>query len=615
MRFGAVLLLSAVAVSSVGGQTASDGREIFNAQCATCHGLDAHGGEHAPNITQLDPQIDLTATIKVGVVGKGMPAFGNSLNGPQIHAVVGYLRSLSPASPKTKHGVDVAVNVKPADLLAAPVGANWVSYNGDYTGRRYSALNQITPANVNGLRAAWVFHASASNLLECTPVVVDGTMFVTAASDVFALDAKTGAQRWHYQRPLTEGLIDDASAHHNRGVAILGQQLFIETDNAHLVSLDARNGTQLWDVPYAPGNKNYGATSVPLVVKDMVIVGTSGGDDGVRGFVAAFDAATGRERWRFWTIPGPGERGSESWPGDMYLRGGATTWMPGTYDPELNTIYWGTSNPAPDFDGGPRPGDDLYTDCVLALDPDNGKLKWHFQFTPHDLYDYDAVETPVLVEQEGRKLLMQANRNGFLYELDRGNGQFLRAVPFVKKLNWATGIDKAGRPMRTSVQPSKEGTVACPDMTGATNWFSPSYHPGTGLFYFIALESCQRYFMEPQKFAEGREYYATGVKSVPDQTHEKILLAYDAATGTPRWRYPLEGDGESWAGVMSTAGGLVFFGNDREGFEAADAKTGAPLWQFRTGQGMHASPMSYAVDGKQYVAIAAGSDLFTFTLP
>ena len=615
MRVRTLIVLLSLSAANIHAQASVDGRQIFNSSCATCHGLDAKGGEHAPNITRIDQNEDLAAIIKLGVAGKGMPAFSNSLNGAQIHAVAQYLRSLSPSAPKTTHVADVSVNVKPPDLLTVPVGANWVSYNGDYTGRRYSSLHEVTIGNVSQLRAQWVFHATNSNLLECTPVVIDGTMFVTAANDVFALDGKTGKQLWHYHRPVTEGLIDDASAHHNRGVAVLGERLYIETDNAHLVCLDARNGQQLWDVPYATGNKNYGATSVPLVVKDMVLVGTSGGDDGVRGFVAAFDAGTGRERWRFWTIPAPGEPGSESWPGGLYLRGGATTWMPGTYDPELNTIYWGTSNPAPDFDGEPRPGDDLYTDCVLALDPDTGKLKWHFQFTPHDLFDYDAVETPVLIDAGGRKLLVQANRNGFLYVLDRTNGRFVRAVPFVKKLTWATGIDRSGRPLRTSLQPSKEGTVVCPDMTGATNWFSPAYNPETGFFYFIALESCHKFFLEPQAFAEGREYYATGVKSVQGGIREKSLMAFDALTGKLRWRKALEGDGESWAGTMTTAGGLVFFGNDAEGFEAVDAKTGTSLWQFRAGQTMHASPMSYSVDGKQYFAIAAGSDLFSFGLP
>lgn len=516
--------------------------------------------------------------------------------------------------------LSICVNVRPADLLASPVGANWPSYNGDYTGRRYSSLSQITPQNVHQLQAQWVFHSPNSNHLEGTPTVVDGLMFMTSANDAFAIDATTGRTIWHYSRPVTEGLIDDASAHHNRGVGLLGSRLYMETDNAHLLCLDVRSGHLLWDIAYAPPeNKNYGATSAPLVIKDKVLVGTSGGDDGVRGFVAAFDAVSGKEAWRTWTIPAPGEFGSESWPGDMYLRGGATTWMPGTYDPELNTVYWGTSNAAPDFDGNVRPGDDLYTACLLALDVDTGKLKWHFQFTPHDLFDYDATETAVLVDAqyEGapRKLLVEANRNGFLYVLDRANGNFLSATPFVKKLNWASKIDANGRPVRTGAKPTNEGTLICPDMTGATNWFSPSYNPSTHLFYFMALESCQLFFIKPQKFAEGQEFYATGVKRAPGQHGQKILMAYDLKTGKPAWQYPQTGSGNSWGGTMTTAGGLVFFADDAEGFEAVNASTGESLWHFNTGQSMHASPMSYAVQGKQYVAIAAGSDLFTFALP
>ncbi len=379
--------------------------------------------------------------------------------------------------------VSTAIEVSREALTAQPVGANWLSYNGDFTGRRFSSLDQIQPKNVAALRAQWVFHAPNSNSLEVTPVVFDGLMFVTSANDAYALDAQTGRAIWHYSRPITEGLIDDAAQHHNRGVGILGARIYMETDNAHLLCLDARSGHLLWDVPYAEGNKNYGATSAPLIVKDKVLVGTSGGDDGVRGFVAAYDAGTGKLAWRFWTIPGPGEFGNSSWPGELYKRGGGTTWMPGTYDPELNTIFWGTSNPAPDFDGGPRPGDDLYTDCVLALDPDTGKLKWYFQFTPHDLFDYDATETPVLIDAryqgQPRKLLVEANRNGYFYVLDRTNGKFLAAFPFVEKLNWAKGIDGQGRPIRTSLQPTAEGTRTCPGFSGATNWYSPSYNPST----------------------------------------------------------------------------------------------------------------------------------------
>jgi len=515
--------------------------------------------------------------------------------------------------------VTARIDVQPSQLLGTPVSQNWMSYNGDYTGRRYSALREISSANVSQLRAQWVFHAPNSNRLEVTPVVVDGIMFVTAANDAYALDAQTGRVIWHYSRPVTEGLIDDASQHHNRGVGIWHTRIYMETDNAHLLCLDARSGHLLWDVAYTDGNPNYGATSAPLVVKDKVLVGTSGGDDGVRGFVAAYDAQTGKECWRFWTIPAPGEFGSASWPGESYKLGGGTTWMPGTFDPELNTIFWGTSNPAPDFDGGPRPGDDLYTDCLLALDPDTGQLKWYFQFTPHDLFDYDAVETPVLVNAmfkgQPRKLVVQANRNGFLYVLDRTNGKFLSAVRFAEKLNWATGIDQAGRPIPTEVKPTENGMRICPGMVGATNWHSPAFNPDTSLFYFLALESCDIYMTKAQKFVPGQTYYATGVRRSEGDRSQKILLAYSLQGDKPAWRYAQAGEGHSSAGAMTTASGLLFFGDDERSFEAVDATTGKPLWHFNTGQGISASPMTYAVNSKQYVALAAGSDIFSFCLP
>ncbi|MBS1820471.1 MAG: PQQ-dependent dehydrogenase, methanol/ethanol family [Acidobacteria bacterium] len=511
------------------------------------------------------------------------------------------------------------INVTQRDLLSKPVRGDWPSYNGDYTGRRYSSLTQVTPQNAHQLRAQWVFHSRNAGILQATPVVVAGVMFVTGSNDAYALDAVTGKTLWHHAHPITQGLIDDASGHINRGVAVLGNRVYMETDNAHLLCLDARSGNLIWDVPYAFDNKNYGATSAPLIIKDKVIVGTSGGDDGVRGFVAAFDAQTGKEAWRFWTIPAPGEPGSESWPGDAYLHGGGTTWMPGTYDPELNTIYWGTSNPSPDFDGSVRPGDDLYTDCVLALDPDTGKLKWHFQFTPHDLSDYDATETPVLIDTvykgTPRKLLMQANRNGFLYVLDRATGEFLDAKPFAQKLNWAKGIDAKGRPIRTGIVPTAEGTRICPSYAGATNWYSPSYSELTHLFYFMTLEDCSIFSTKPQEFQEGKAYYSTGARHRPEEDAKKYLLAYDLRKGEFVWRQPQVGDSHSFAGVMSTASGLVAFGDDAQMFEIIDARTGKPLWHFNTGQAMHSSPMSYAVNGKQYFAVAAGNDLFAFALP
>ncbi len=361
------------------------------------------------------------------------------------------LAGLATAAQKGQSPVTAASGVSREDLLTQPVGADWTSYNGDYTGRRYSSLQEINPANVHELRAAWVFHPGNSQMLEATPVVVRGIMYVTSANNAFALDARTGRVLWHYQRPVSSGLLDDAAVHKNRGVAVWQNFVYMETDDAHLLCFDARSGGLRWDVTYADKTKHYGATSAPLVVNGAVIVGTSGGDSGVRGFLAAYDAVTGKQKWLLWTIPGPGEFGFSSWPGDSYLHGGATTWMPGTYDPDLDTLYWTTSNAAPDFVGDSRPGDDLYTACVLAIDPNTGKLKWYFQFTPHDLYDYDANETPVLVDIKengtARYLLVQANRNGFLYVLDRTNGKFLNATPFVEKLNWAKGIGSTGRPV------------------------------------------------------------------------------------------------------------------------------------------------------------------------
>jgi alcohol dehydrogenase (cytochrome c) len=560
----------------------------------------------------------------------------------------------------TQSTLNVSTAVTSQDLLLSPVADNWPSYNGDYTGRRYSSLREINTTNVSQLRLAWVFHPGNTERLEATPVVVRGIMYVTSANDAFALDARSGRTLWHHARPVSSGLLDDAAAHKTRGVAVWKNFVYMETDDAHLLCLDARSGGLRWDVQYAEKEKHYGGTSVPLIVKDNVIVGTSGGDSGVRGFVAAYDAETGKEKWRLWTIPAPGEFGSNSWPGDSYLHGGATTWMPGTYDPELDTIYWTTSNAAPDFVGDTRPGDDLYTASVLAIDPNTGKLKWYFQFTPHDLYDYDANETPVLVDlpenvastptpssqaqrsgntlssraerderSESRAvegpcvsrfcgvhhLLLQADRNGFFYVLDRTNGRFLHAIPFVEKLNWAKAIDSSGRPILSGRVPTADGTLICPGIDGATNWHSPSYNPETGLFYLLAKESCSVYFSQFQPFKKGETYYGTGTKLAPDHHAQKILLALSVADGKVVWRCPQVGRGDSWAGTLTSAGGLVFFGNDTGFLEAVDARTGRSLWHFNTGQMMRASPMTYSLNGTQYVAIAAASDFFVFSLP
>lgn len=518
--------------------------------------------------------------------------------------------------------VSARIDVRKSDLLTKPPGANWISYNGDYTGRRYSKLSQITPDNVSRLRAQWVFHSNNSQLLEVTPVVVHGVMFVTSGNNAFALDARTGRVLWSHLRPLTTGLTEDASAHHNRGVAVWRSRVYMDTDDGHLLCLDARSGNLIWDVQFGDIKKNpaNGATSAPLVVNGKVIVAPVGGDAGVRGRIDAFDAETGKLVWHFWTIPGPGEPNFGTWGGgSSWEHGGATAWMPGTYDPETNTLFWGTGNPGPDFEGSGRPGDNLYSDCVVALDPDTGKLKWYFQFTPHDLYDYDSVETPVLIDGrykgEPQKLLVEANRNGYIYVLDRTDGKFLGAIPFDEYINWSKGIDAKGRPILTGLVPTADGAKICPGFTGATNWYSPSYNPQTHLFYFMALHECHIYFAKPQPYVKGESYYNTGAQRVPGEHGKKTLLAYDVDTGKIAWRYPQAGEGRSWAGTMTTAGGLVFFGDDTGNLEAVDARNGTPLWHFNTGQDIHASPMSYAVRGRQYIAIAAGSDIFSFALP
>lgn len=542
--------------------------------------------------------------------------FATGVSGVQGQAAKPGTRA--PARLKNSEPGNGLVNVQQSDLLRQPVADNWTSYNGDYTGMRHSSLTQVTPANVSHLQAHWVFHPRTVSPLEVTPIVVAGVMFVTSANDAYAIDASTGSVLWHHTRAISQGLVDDPGQHHNRGVAILGTRIYMETDNAHLLCLDARSGHLIWEVPYATGNRNYGATSAPLIVKDKVVVGISGGDDGVRGFVAAFDANTGEEKWRFWTIPGPGEKGNESWPGDSYLHGGGTTWLPGTYDPELNTLYWGTGNPAPDYDGSIRPGDDLYTSSLLALDPDTGALKWYFQFSPHDLYDYDAVQTPVIVNANlkghSRKLIVTANRNGFLYILDRTDGKFLFAKPFVSNQNWAKGIDEDGRPISAGHIPDANGVRICPANGGATNWYSPTYDPVTHTFYFRSFEACALIQSGTKPFEEGHTFYASGSRRV-DEPGKAYINAFRLNTLNFSWRDLQIGRNKGWGGLMSTASGLLAYGDDADNFVIMDAHTGKSLWHFHVGQLVHASPMSYAVDGKQYFAIAAGSDVFAFALP
>lgn len=508
--------------------------------------------------------------------------------------------------------VRLAAQVQYDDIRKGP-GANWLTYAGDYAAQRHSPLTQINRTNVGALVPKWVYHVEGANKLEATPLVFDGIMYVTNSNEVYALDARTGRKIWRYK--------DEQSTKSdvNRGVALLGDRVFFVTTDGHLVALHRKTGGVLWQKPYADTKRGQFATLAPLALKDRVIVGVSGGDTGMRGFVAAFSAATGEELWRFFTIPAKGEPGSESWGEFPMEWGGGATWLSGTYDPQLNLIYWCTGNPWPDFYGGARRGDNLYSDSVVALDVDTGKLKWYFQFTPHDTHDWDAQAWPVLLDLplQGslRKVLVHANRNGFFYVLDRTNGRFLRAKPYVELLNWATGIDDKGRPIEAAnMDPTPKGQRACPSVRGASNWMSPSYNPDTRLLYVPTLEQCDTYTGSAQKPEPMKNFAGTGAETIPSEPGKFYIRAIDPRTGEKRWDYPMTGPGTMWAGTVSTAGGLVFFGDDDGQLVALDAKTGKHLWHFYMGQLLTASPITFSVNGKQYVSIAAETDVFTFGL-
>ncbi|HEY3837387.1 MAG TPA: PQQ-binding-like beta-propeller repeat protein [Bryobacteraceae bacterium] len=506
---------------------------------------------------------------------------------------------------------DVPVSV--IQSLNQPEAGDWPTYSGRLNGNRYSTLHQIDSGNVSQLQLQWSYQLPYSPL-ETTPLVVQGQMIVTAPNRVCSLDARSGREIWCYSRPRHSGdeVSGDAALGANRGAAILGDRVFFATDDAHVICLNRITGGLMWDAAMSENGGHYGVTSAPLVAGDLVISGVSGGDGPLKGFIAAYKAITGREAWRFWTLPKPGDKAAATWVGSAMENGGVATWFTGSYDPETGTLYWPTGNPYPDTDGGPRQGDNLYSNCVLALDAQNGQLRWYFQFTPHDLHDWDATEPLLLIDTRylgrDRKLLMQANRSGFFYVLDRTNGEFLLGTPFVKRANWASGIDKTGRPILTeSNEPRMSGTRTCPAVRGATNWYATAFNPGTRLFYVMATEDCNIY--KPT---------GMGFQALADPANlaEKYLRAIDPETGKIVWEVKQVGAPETnYSGVLATAGGLLFYGETGGGFAAVDAGTGATLWHFETGQGFKASPIAYTVNSRQYVAIAAGHAILSFALP
>jgi alcohol dehydrogenase (cytochrome c) len=503
-------------------------------------------------------------------------------------------------------------------VKAAAEPGNWLTYSGNYQAHRYSPLREITAANVAGLKPLWIYQLrEKGGGFETSPIVVDGVMYITEPPNIVtAIDGRTGRRLWTYQRPVPKSLLTLGFGRVNRGIAILNDTVYFGTLDSHLVALDAKSGALRWDTPVADNKTGHCITVAPLVVRDKIVIGISGGEAGIRGFLDAYDANTGKRAWRLWTIPVPGEPGIETWAGESWKTGGGPTWVTGAYDPELNLIYWGTGNPGPDWNGDKRGGDNLYTCSLLAIDADSGKLRWHFQFTPHDVHDWDATEIPVLIDTQvrgqARKVVAMANRNAFFYLLDRATGEFLLGEPYAKQ-TWAKGLDEKGRPMHMpNTDPTEEGNLVYPSLQGATNWFSPSYSPATKLFYVSVREMGAYYYKGEDDFKSGTFYGAGGERALSGDKAYGAIRALEAGTGKIKWEFRLHSP--PWAGVMSTAGGLVFGGSNEGNFYALDASTGKPLWDFQTGGGISANPVSFTVDGKQRVAIAAGSALFVFGL-
>ena len=515
----------------------------------------------------------------------------------------------SPAFAQVPYQRIVRANDTPSD---------WLTYSGNYQSHRYSALSQINRQNVTQLKPAWIYQIRDAGLIEASPIVADGTMYITEPpSTVTALDVRTGRSLWRYVPAIPSDVIVIGSPQVNRGVAILDDIVFVGTVNAHLIALDAKSGAVRWDAVVDNNKNGYYVTTAPLALDGKIIVGVSGAETGIRGFIGAYDPKTGKRLWRTYTIPAVGEPGSETWKGRSLETGGGSTWLTGSFDPDLNLLYWGVGNPSPDWNGDERPGDNLYSCSLLALDPTNGKIKWHFQFTPHDVHDWDSNQIPVLFDATingvNRKLVGLANRNAFYYVLDRQTGQFLTGTPYAKQ-TWADGLNEKGRPLvRRGVEPSIEGTLVYPSLQGAANWYSPSYSPQTKLFYHSAREMGSYFLKGEAEYKPGEAFLGGGERALNGDEAYGAVRAWDASTGKQKWEFKLHSP--PWAGLLSTAGCLVFGGSDEGNFFALDAESGKPLWEIQLGAAIRANPISYSLDGKQYIVISAGGAFFVFGLP
>jgi len=602
------------------------GEAAFQAHCTVCHGADGVGGAAGPALKQRQMSKGssdwaIFKTISLGIPGTAMPA--STLPATDRWRLEAYVKSLVQGPERTSdHALSSRMNgLKPVryeDIVDAESHPDqWLTYSGSYDGHRFSTNDQITPSNVSHLRLLWMKqYTTTETQIETSPLVVGGFVFLTIPPNrVEALDARTGELIWQYDRELPPHL-SVCCGYVNRGLAVLGSTLFLGTLDAHLVALDMRTGKVSWDVEIADYKAGYSITGAPLALKNMVVTGVAGGEYGIRGFVDARDAATGNEIWRFEAIPQPGQPGAETWEAGALKTGGGPTWLTGTFDPELSLIYWPVGNPSPNYNGSTRKGDNLYTDSVVALDADHGNLRWYFQFTPHDVFDWDATEILISFDKtvagKHERLLGQANRNAFYYVLDRENGLFRTARP-LEKQTWANEIDVHGRPvMNPAAIPTPEGSTVYPSVGGATNWMSPSYSPITGLMYVPIREWGGIFYSRTAEYHPG-EFFTGGYSEIfTNPPPVGVVQALDASTGEIRWEYR-NNTTSTVGGLLSTKGGVVF-GSAGQSFFALDAKTGRELWRIDTGGWIKAAPVTYSIDGKQIVTIAAGHDLLTFGL-
>jgi alcohol dehydrogenase (cytochrome c) len=603
------------------------GESLFQSKCVTCHGPEGVG-DSAPSLTRVafthgDSDWSLYKNLRDGIEDSAMPA--SVLENREIWTLVSYVRSLKqPAASNGDTKILDVPSVSSSMLNNSDESPeNWLTYSGSFSGQRFSRLTQINQQNATQAEIKWIYQFGGThNTQEASPIVVAGVMYLTEAPNtVHALDAATGENLWTYvhQNPANLKLCCGSV---NRGVAIIDDTVFMGTLDAQLIALNAKTGALRWKTTLTDYERGFSVTAAPLAVEDRVVIGYGGGDLGIRGFVDAVDSSSGSEEWRFYTIPAEGEPGNDTWSGDSWKTGGAATWLTGSYDSKTQLLYWTTGNPAPDYQGDLRLGDNLYANSVVALNIESGELAWHFQFTPHDEHDWDANQIPVLVDREWRgeqrRLLLLANRNAFFYVLDRDTGEFLLAEPFAKQ-NWATEIDSTGRPiLNQETVPTAQGNITWPSPYGATNWQSPTYSPITGLMYVPTLEYGHIVFKDadPPEYDIGELY--TGGRHIPipgDSDFFFAVRAIDPETGKVVWeaKHPNRQTWWKTGGLVSTAGNIIFGGDNTRVF-ILDAQSGAELWTKNVGGRINAAPVTYEVNGTQYFAIAAGRSIVTVAL-